>query len=131
MVLRVLNFNSCSIFYTDDIVIVLNSSCLLPSHSRVLLPLSDHVNLLYTDQMLFLSEALNYGLSNCRHDIVFRFDPDDIIINNRFLVQYNFMLNNPAIDICGSFAYSFLDDSQETSLISLPCLHNDISSKYT
>lgn len=51
-----------------------------------------------------LSAALNIGLIQCSYNLVARMDTDDICFNNRFEVQYNFMIDNPNIDICGSNA---------------------------
>lgn len=110
----------------DDIVLILNSSELLPSHSCILDPLKHHINLFCIHNIQSFSTALNIGLSRCKYDIVFRFDPDDIIINNRFQVQYRFILENPLVDICGSYAYSFVS-SNEITLISPPQSHSDIT----
>ena len=115
----------------DDLVIVLNSACLTSNHVSILGSFAEHFRFIYTKQFEPFSVALNYGLSYCYYDLVFRFDPDYLIINERFFIQYNFMLSNPDIDICGSFAYSFSADPQLIDLVTVP-LENDmiISSLY-
>ena len=48
-----------------------------------------------------LAHALNYGLSLCTNDWVFRMDIDDICAKDRFLKQIKIVNSNPDIDILG------------------------------
>lgn len=114
-------------FIPEDIVIVLNSAILTPSQQSLLLPLQHHVNFVTLDSFHDFSTALNSGLNHCRFDIIFRFDPDDLIINNRFKVQYDFMSHNPHVDICGSSAYLFFRDVNLTEFKSVPTSHSQIA----
>ena len=49
-----------------------------------------------------LGAALNAGLKECSHDLVARFDTDDINRPERFEVQLDFLSKNPEIDILSS-----------------------------
>ena len=55
---------------------------------------------LETNQGLGL--ALSHGLTICEHDIVLRFDTDDLSLPGRLSAQYSFFLANPDISCCGS-----------------------------
>ena len=50
-----------------------------------------------------ISKALNYAIQDARGKFIFRMDSDDISENDRIEVQLKFMLENPDIDLCGSF----------------------------
>lgn len=54
-----------------------------------------------------LGYALNYGLSKCSYELVFRMDTDDISYPNRFKHQMEFLKTNPNISIVGSFIAEF------------------------
>ena len=54
-----------------------------------------------------LPAALNAGLAECRHDIVARFDSDDISMPLRFGAQLDFLSLNPGIAIVGSAVEEF------------------------
>ncbi|MDE9444682.1 glycosyltransferase [Xenorhabdus bovienii] len=49
-----------------------------------------------------LGNALNFGLSQCKNNIVARMDTDDICLPNRFEKQITYMDKNPEITILGS-----------------------------
>ncbi|EJP5976707.1 glycosyltransferase [Salmonella enterica] len=78
-----------------------------------------------------LGKALNIGLKKCQHDIVLRMDTDDICINTRFEVQYNYLVANPDIAILGSHINEFIDN--ENYYIGrrlVPCINSEIK-KYS
>ncbi len=52
-----------------------------------------HFDLIWTEKKIGLDNALNLGLSNCRNEIVFRADGDDINLENRFEIQIPYLLN--------------------------------------
>ena len=54
-----------------------------------------------------LGYALNYGLSFCSNELIFRMDGDDISIPERFKVQMDFLSKNPEISILGSTIKEF------------------------
>lgn len=76
-----------------------------------------------------LSYALNYGLSFCRYDIVFRMDTDDICYNNRFeRVIYEYK-NHPEMDIIGSFATMIDENGNKIKLMTAPTKESEIYKK--
>ncbi|EJE0231371.1 glycosyltransferase [Escherichia coli] len=74
-----------------------------------------------------LGKALNYGLSYCKYDIVFRMDTDDICVEDRFYVQYTFLKNNPEVIVLGGDVQEFGRDKNDLRKIrKMPCLSSDI-----
>ena len=73
-----------------------------------------------------LSKALNYGLKYCTHELVFRMDTDDICCENRFEVQYDYMMKNIDIDICGSFSQDISEKGELLSIRKKPLEHDSI-----
>ncbi len=57
-----------------------------------------------------LGIALNKGLDACTYEIVTRVDTDDINLDERFAVQYKFMIENPNIDLCSAHIAEFDND---------------------
>lgn len=49
-----------------------------------------------------LVTALNFGLSQCRFDLVARLDSDDLMNLNRISIQHSFMTSNHDVAVCGS-----------------------------
>ena len=60
-----------------------------------------------------LPEALNLGLRFCRGRYIARLDADDIAINDRFLVQFNFLETHPDISFIGSSAIRIDENGRE------------------
>jgi glycosyltransferase involved in cell wall biosynthesis len=48
-----------------------------------------------------ISVALNYGLKECKYELVARMDGDDIMIKTRLKEQLKYMLKNKHVDVCG------------------------------
>lgn len=73
-----------------------------------------------------LGAALNFGLKDCKFDIVARMDTDDVALPDRFEKQLGFLSVHPDIDILGSFVkeMSYLGDVRATR--SAPVDHDDI-----
>lgn len=59
-----------------------------------------------------LGNALNYGLKYCNYNIIARADSDDICAPDRFKIQIEEMMNNPEIDICGSYIGEFYSNPE-------------------
>ena len=59
-----------------------------------------------------LGNALNFGLNNCKHDLIARMDTDDISAPQRFEKQYRFIKNNPDVDVLNVWC-CFFDGSIE------------------
>lgn len=58
-----------------------------------------------------LGIALNYGLKNCKYNLVARMDTDDICLEKRFEKQLDFMLKNINISVVGSDVSEFSENS--------------------
>lgn len=73
-----------------------------------------------------LSYALNIGLSICRNELVARMDTDDICHPDRFKKQFEFMVQNPAVDIVGTYAIKIDERGKEFGILKVPVYHDDI-----
>lgn len=74
-----------------------------------------------------LGNALRYGLTYCRNELVGRMDTDDISVPNRFERQLEFMKSNPDVDIVGGNISEFVNDP--TKIVNyrmVPQSHEDI-----
>lgn len=48
-------------------------------------------------------DSLNLGIENCKSDIIFRMDSDDVSQLNRLEIQIKFMIDNPSVSLSGTF----------------------------
>lgn len=60
-----------------------------------------------------LGNALRYGLTYCRNELIGRMDTDDISVPDRFEKQLEFMKNNPDVDIVGGNISEFTNEPTE------------------
>ena len=75
-----------------------------------------------------LGNALRYGLTYCRNELVGRMDTDDISVPTRFQQQLEFMRSNPDIDILGGNISEFSNSPTEIlDYRIVPQTHEDIS----
>ena len=65
--------------------------------------LGDNFKIIPLEKNVGLGKALNVGLSNCSNDLIARMDTDDICLPNRFKDQIDYMLNNPDVDVAGTW----------------------------
>jgi len=78
-------------------------------------------------QNVGLGKALNYGLENCRNELVARMDTDDISVKDRCEIQVETFNRNPNLHIVGSFIDEFEDDYKTiVSSRMVPTSHEDI-----
>lgn len=63
-----------------------------------------------------LGPALAFGLDHCQHELVARFDTDDICMPDRFERQLDYMLHHPEIDACSSAVLEFEHSIDEPNL---------------
>jgi glycosyltransferase involved in cell wall biosynthesis len=76
-----------------------------------------------------LGEALHIGLLNCSYDFVARMDSDDICVRERFEKQVEAFLENPDLDIIGSYLREFVHEIGDLKVIrKVPLKHEDIQS---
>lgn len=74
-----------------------------------------------------LGNALRYGLTYCRNELVGRMDTDDISVPDRFEKQLEFMKNNPDVDIVGGNISEFTNDpTRIVDCRNVPQSHEDI-----
>lgn len=79
------------------------------------------------EKNLGLANALNFGLKKCKHDLIARMDSDDISLPNRFLTQYNFMIENPKISVCGAYIEEVEPDTLDLICVrKVPITNNEI-----
>ena len=75
-----------------------------------------------------LGKALREGLNYCKNNFIARFDSDDINMNNRLKIQYDFLMKNKDIDVLGSYVkeYNLEDFSLKSKLKKVPINDKDI-----
>jgi len=54
-----------------------------------------------------LGLALKRGIQECKFDLVFRYDTDDISLPKRLKVQYEYLIKNPKVAVLGTFIKEF------------------------
>lgn len=91
-----------------------------------------HISLKYNQIVIFflkenkgLAYALNYGLQKSKYELIARLDPDDIVINDRFLEQKKEFDKNQTLSICGSYALETYKNNKK-KLIKKPLKDNEI-----
>ncbi|EOZ6414018.1 glycosyltransferase [Cronobacter turicensis] len=89
----------------------------------------DIVDFIPLDTNYGLAVALNRGLAQCKYDLVARMDADDISLPARFATQYQFMINNPEVDVCGTYVEEIDSESERhISIRRVPLTQPDILS---
>lgn len=68
------------------------------------------IKLIKNSKNLGLAKSLNKALDQSTGDYIARMDADDISLPNRFEAQIKFLLKNPSVDLCGSWA-KLIDDN--------------------
>lgn len=83
------------------------------------------IRVFHNETNLKLAKTLNKGICLAQAPLIARMDADDIALPKRFEIQYEFMKNNPDIDICGTWAQGFCETNRRYSV---PVDHNTIFS---
>ena len=86
--------------------------------------LEDIFKVFYIEENVGLGLALNYGIPKCTNKLIARFDSDDINLNNRLKIQYEFLKRNPQISIVGSDVFEFNNQSKN---LFLKTMKNDLN----
>lgn len=73
-----------------------------------------------------LTRALNIGIVNCTSDYIARMDSDDIALEGRFQLQCDYLVNNPDIDILGTWAIDIDAEGSKKSIRKVPLNNADI-----
>lgn len=66
--------------------------------------------------------TLNKGIKMCSNEIIIKMDSDDIMISTRIQKQYNFMLKNPNVKICGGQVQMFDDNMNNRGVSNHPSI---------
>lgn len=84
-------------------------------------------NIVALEKNVGLGEALRIGVLNCSNEIIARMDSDDICHRERFEKQIKFLIENPDIDLVGSWISEFENNPEVIiSCRQLPTEHNEI-----
>lgn len=90
-----------------------------------------NLNLIIFEKNKGRAEALNIGKSACESKYILIIDPDDILLPKRIEKQFNFMENNPEIDVLGANVEYFLEDiSNPLNLSNFPISDLEIKKTY-
>ena len=66
--------------------------------------------------------TLNKGIKMCSNEIIIKMDSDDIMIPSRIQKQFNFMLKNPNVKICGGQIQMFDDNMNNRGVSNHPSI---------
>lgn len=84
-------------------------------------------NIITLNENKGLGIALKIGVQNCKNDLIARMDTDDICKIDRFEKQYKFLIENPDIDMVGSYIEEFEENSENIiSTRKVPINNEDI-----
>lgn len=72
-----------------------------------------------------LSIALNYGISQCKYELIARMDSDDIMRETRLAKQVRYLYKHKDVDICGTHINVLSDNPFYPILLPAPTI-NDI-----
>lgn len=81
------------------------------------------IKLIKNDKNLGLAKSLNIGLDLAKGKYISRMDADDISLPERFQKQFDFMEENPGIDVCGSW-YEFI--GARTGVVKYPLKDDEV-----
>ena len=114
----------------DQIVLVRDGEVYEELQSAIDKYVSAHPNIftyLPLEQNGGLGNALRYGLTYCRNELVGRMDSDDISLPDRFEKQLEFMKSSPNVDLVGGNISEFTDAPENiVDYRIVPQSHEDI-----
>ena len=61
--------------------------------------------------------TLNKGVLMCTHELVLRFDSDDVMLKDRIVTQIIYMLQNPDCVLCGADIYNLKSNDNKNQVI--------------
>ena len=80
---------------------------------------------------LGLGSALNRGLKYCKFSFIARMDTDDISTYERFSEQIKFLLNNPDVDVVGTYIAEMDENGTQTrALVKYPLEHMNLKKMF-
>ncbi|AGG65768.1 putative glycosyltransferase [Corynebacterium callunae DSM 20147] len=94
----------------QEFEIILIDDCGHIDLGQVVLHFNDpRIRIIKNDRNRGLPYSLNRAIKESKAEIIFRMDTDDIALSNRFEKQFNFLNQNPDIDVVGSCANQLSD----------------------
>ena len=113
---------------SDDIVIVVDGPLNTELYSSLGKYQSNkNVSVIKLDVNQGLSNALNVGIANAKHDLIARMDSDDIAVQNRFELQVAEFIKNKELGILGGQIAEFVNNPNEiVSYRKVPADHQGI-----
>lgn len=112
--------------YTNYEFIIVNDASKDDS-LRFLKSLKDkRVRIINNPKNIGLAESLNKALKAANGHYIARMDADDISLTNRFKIQMEFLVTNPKIDICGTWAKLIDENSKLIGEIRKPTNDKEI-----
>ncbi len=67
-----------------------------------------------------LGRALAKGVELCHNELIARMDTDDIALNDRLAVQYQYMKENPDVSVCGGWILEFNTEGTYQKIKKMP-----------
>jgi glycosyltransferase involved in cell wall biosynthesis len=89
--------------YQDYEVIIVNDGSTNQETINILNELKNEskYKIINNEKNIGIAKSLNIGLKQCKYELVARMDSDDIMLSSRLDIQYNYMIKNPDVDLCG------------------------------
>ncbi|WP_279489445.1 glycosyltransferase [Aeromonas veronii] len=108
---KALDSVACSVVKPDEVCIVFDGY-VIQENVDIISSFMDDLNIktVKLDENVGLGAALNIGLSSCSHELIARFDSDDICHPFRFKKQIDFFNSHPEVDIVGTWIAEFEQD---------------------
>lgn len=73
-----------------------------------------------------LAQSLNLGITIAKGSYIARMDSDDICVSKRIEIQVSFLINNPEIDVCGTYVSILRDYNNYFQIIKYPLTNKEI-----
>lgn len=110
-------------YIPDEIVIVVDGS--IKKEVRTFLKKlirneKDIIKVFFLKENIGLGKALKSGIKECKNPYIARFDSDDINLEKRLKIQYDFLKNNSNISIIGSNIFEFDSSLEKITLKKMP-----------
>ena len=77
-------------------------------------------------QNVKLGRSLAKGVELCSQELIARMDTDDIAVEDRFRMQYEYMMAHPQIRVCGGWLQEFNDTHTYTRVKQMPETEEEI-----